>query len=171
MIQRLEPPFAAGDLDSLAGLVLDAIAANASIGFPAGFTHDAALAWWEHIGLLVSAGEAVLLGARDAGSLVGTAQLRFSSYPNGRRRAEVAKLLVHSRARGRGLARQLMAGLEDVARAQDRPLLYLDTETGSAAERLYTKLGWTAAGVIPEFAYRPDGELRPTTLYYKRLSF
>ncbi|HET7338164.1 MAG TPA: GNAT family N-acetyltransferase, partial [Candidatus Dormibacteraeota bacterium] len=101
---------------------------------------------------------------------VGTVQLGFAQFPNGRHRAEVAKLLVHSSMRRRGLATGLMNAAEEHARRAARTLLFLDTETGSAAEILYRKLGWTVAGVIPGFAYRPDGQLRPTTFFYKVVS-
>lgn len=165
MIERLDPPVSAADLDDLASLLVDAVAGNASVGFPADLGLADARAWWE------LGGARVLLVARDAGRLVGTAQLRFSAYPNGRHRAEVAKVMVHSSARRRGIASQLMAALEAEALAAGKTLLYLDTESGSPAGRLYRRLGWTAAGTIPDFAYRPDGELRPSTYFYKRLSF
>ena len=45
----------------------------------------------------------------------------------------------------------------------------LDTEEGSPAERMYERLGWAKAGVIPAFAYSPDGRLRPSTFFYKLL--
>lgn len=112
-----------------------------------------------------------LLVERDPdGRVVGTVQLVRSSYPNGRDRAEVAKLLVHRRARRRGLGEQLLRRAEAEGRAAGLKLLFLDTESGSEAARLYRRLGWTAAGEIPDFAYRPDGALRPTTFFYKRLA-
>jgi hypothetical protein len=49
------------------------------------------------------------------------------------------------------------------------PPLFLDTKTGSAAEKLYRGLGWIQAGTIPDFAYRPDGALRSSTFSYKAL--
>jgi len=63
-----------------------------------------------------------------------------------------------------------MHAVEDEARRAGRTLLVLDTETESAAESLYAKLGWTLAGVIPDFAYRPDGRLRPSSFFYKVLN-
>jgi acetyltransferase len=51
-----------------------------------------------------------------------------------------------------------------------KTLLFLDTQAGSDAERLYRKLGWEAAAGIPDFAYTPTGELAPTTVMYKRLA-
>lgn len=169
MIERVGPDLASEDLDALADLTLDAIAGNASIGFPDGLSQADARRFWTGVAEGVRAGRVMLLVARIDGRIGGTVQLGFSQFPNGRHRAEVAKLLVHSSLRRRGLAGELMRAAEDQARQASRTLLFLDTETGSGAEHLYRKLGWTAAGVIPEFAYRPDGELRSTTFFYKKL--
>jgi hypothetical protein len=48
-------------------------------------------------------------------------------------------------------------------------LLVLDTVTGDAAERLYTRLGWTRVGVIPNYALYPDGRPCDTTVFWKAL--
>lgn len=168
-VDRLAAPLSAADMDALANLLLDAVAGNASVGFPDGTTSGEARTFWNGIEVDIVAGRAVLLGTRLQGTLVATGQLRFSPYPNSRHRAEVAKLLVHSTVRRRGMATALMEMLEAEAREAGRTLLVLDTETGSGAERMYERLGWTRAGVIPDFAYRPDGRLRPSTFFYKLL--
>jgi hypothetical protein len=46
-------------------------------------------------------------------------------------------------------------------------LLLLDTQTGSAAERLYRAEGWTPFGTVPDYAADPGGALRPTTFFFK----
>ncbi|MDC3945694.1 GNAT family N-acetyltransferase, partial [Pseudomonas aeruginosa] len=51
-----------------------------------------------------------------------------------------------------------------------KSLLVLDTVSGSGAERLYLKVGWTRVGEIPDYALMPDGALCPTTYFYKRLA-
>ena len=51
-----------------------------------------------------------------------------------------------------------------------RTLLVLDTIAGSEAVQLYIKLGWTRAAEIPRYAALPDGELRPTTIFYRDLA-
>lgn len=170
VVDRLGPGLTEAELESLSRLLLDAVAGNASVGFPAGLSAADAHRYWTGVWEASAAGRTVLLVARVEGRIVGTVQLVLSPYPNGRNRAEVAKLLVHSSARRRGLATHLMRAAEDAARQATRTLLFLDTETGSAAETLYRKLGWTRAGEIPDFAYRPDGQLRPTSFYYKRLT-
>jgi hypothetical protein len=47
-------------------------------------------------------------------------------------------------------------------------LLTLDTATPAAAH-LYERMGWTPAGVIPNYARNPDGSLRGTCFYWKQL--
>ena len=45
----------------------------------------------------------------------------------------------------------------------------LDTLTDSAADRLYTRLGWQRVGEIPDYALYPDGRLCPSTFFYRRV--
>jgi GNAT superfamily N-acetyltransferase len=117
----------------------------------------------------VEAGGRLLLAAFDEGAVVGTVQLVYAWPPNQPHRADIAKLLVHRSARGRGIAQQLMARAEDEARVERKTVLVLDTVTGDPAEFLYTKLGWTKVGVIPNYALYPDGAPCATTVFYKEL--
>jgi hypothetical protein len=64
----------------------------------------------------------------------------------------------------------LMRAAEEAALAAGRTVLVLDTVTGSEAERLYQRMGWTRVGVVPDYALWPDGRLCDTTFFYKRLS-
>jgi ribosomal protein S18 acetylase RimI-like enzyme len=100
---------------------------------------------------------------------VGTISLAFPDKPNSRHRAELVKLMVHRDARGRGLGRRLLATAEEAAAAAGITLLHLDTETDSPAEHLYRAAGWTRIGAIPDYAAAPDGVLRPTSIYFKKL--
>ncbi len=45
-----------------------------------------------------------------------------------------------------------MRTAEQEALTQGRWLLQLDTETGSAAETLYIRLGWQVLGLLPDHA-------------------
>ena len=96
-------------------------------------------------------------------------QLAPCLKPNGRHRGEVMKLLVHRRARGRGIASALLAALEAHAHATGLSLLVLDTEAGSPAEALYRHLGWRYGGSIPGYALTPDGAPHATVYLYKPL--
>jgi ribosomal protein S18 acetylase RimI-like enzyme len=63
-----------------------------------------------------------------------------------------------------------MNAAEREAFSRGKTLLVLDTATGSPAESLYRRLGWTSAGIIPDYALWPDGRYCATTYFYKRLS-
>ena len=103
------------------------------------------------------------------GELVGTVQVITALPPNQPHRGEIAKLLVHRAARGRGIARLLMEAAEAEARAEGKTLLVLDAVTGGDAARLYDRLGWTTVGVIPNYALYPDGRPCDTTVFWKSL--
>lgn len=158
-----------GLVDGLADVLADAVNDGASVGFVLPFVAADATRWWRALADEVAAGRVVVWVARDGDRVVGTVQLRPSAYPNQRHRADVAKLLVHRDARRRGIARRLMAALEDEARRAGCTLLVLDTISGSDADRLYRALGWTEAGTIPRYAAMPDGTLAATTYFYKWL--
>jgi GNAT superfamily N-acetyltransferase len=91
--------------------------------------------------------------------------------PNQPHRAEIAKLMVHRRARGSGIGQELMRGVEEAARDAGFLLLTLDAKRGGAAERLYRRMGWIHAGTIPRFAMDGDGRTpHDAVIFYKDLS-
>ncbi|MCF3124868.1 GNAT family N-acetyltransferase [Streptomyces arenae] len=155
--------------DALADLLVDTVRGGASLGFLAGLDRATAAAWWRAQGTAVAGGRLAVWAARDADGVTGTVSLAFVDKPNGRHRAEIAKLMVHPRARGQGLARTLLAAAEDTAARAGVTLLVLDTETGSPAESLYERAGWIRSGTIPDYATDPAGNLHPTTLFHRRL--
>jgi len=169
-IARLDAAAAERELDALALILADAVEGGASVGFVTPFSTVDAAAWWRSLLPDVAAGRVLLLGARVDGALLGTVQLHPSPMPNGRFRAEVVKLLVHQTARRQGVGRALMDAVEAAARERGRTTLVLDTETGSDAERLYRALGWTVAGVVPDYSLLSDGTRGATTYLYKLLS-
>lgn len=124
-------------------------------------TIDGAAEWWRKI-LNESRPRAVVLAARDKQGVVGTVQLQPAWPPNQPHRADVGKLIVHRRTRGRGIARALM-------REERFTLLLLDTCKDSAAERLYSSLGWVRIGEVPKFALNPDGTWCDTVFFFKQL--
>lgn len=169
-ILRLDGPTFDAAIPDLAVILADAVAGGASVGFVEPFTPEDAAAWWQSIERDVVRGLVVVIAARIDRRVVGTAQLRLAQWPNGLHRAEVAKVLVHRSARRRGVATALMREIERLALAEGRTLLVLDTIANSDAERLYAQLGWTRVGEIPEYAGMPNGELRPTVVFYRKLT-
>ena len=101
--------------------------------------------------------------------VLGTVQVILAAPENQPHRGELAKLLVHRRARRRGVAESLMRAAEAAALDAGKTLLVLDTANG-AAERLYVRLGWQRVGVIPGYALGPSGGLVDTTVFYKELA-
>ena len=111
----------------------------------------------------------VLLGAYVEGRLVGSVQLAPVGKPNGRHRAEVQKLLVLRQFRNRGIGASLMAAVERKARELGRWLLVLDTVPAQPAEKLYERIGYRRAGVVPDYAEKSSGGFEPTVIFYKKL--
>ncbi|HEV7383419.1 MAG TPA: GNAT family N-acetyltransferase [Phenylobacterium sp.] len=166
-IRRLDPTQARAAAPALAEVLTDCVAGGASASFMADHAPADAEAFWR--GQAEAGDGRAILAAEDEAGIFGVVQLVPAWPPNQPHRADVAKLLVHRRARRRGAAKALMIALEDEARAMGRWLLLLDTETGGAAERLYAGLGWTRLGVVEDFALTPDGALCATTFFFRRL--
>ena len=154
-------------IESLADVLIDCVEGGASVSFMAPLSRERAVAFWRGVAAGVTTGERAVLVAEDALGVCGTVQLVFAQPENQPHRADLAKMLVHRRARGRGLGAALMHAAEDVARESGKTLLVLDTITGSVADRLYERLGWQRVGVIPDYALMPQGGLSATTVFYR----
>jgi GNAT superfamily N-acetyltransferase len=169
LIQRLDAAGAKAALPELTALLQDAVRSGASLGFLHPLTDSDAAAYWKGVLQDLAADHRLLLVATTPEGIVGTVQLELAQRPNASHRAEVQKLFVASKYRGRGLGRALMEALDPLAREHGRTLLILDTREGDAAERLYAKLGWSRAGRIPNFARSSAGPLTATVFFYREL--
>ena len=168
-VRRLTPFEARELLSELAGVLVDCVMGGASVSFMPPFGQSDAEEFFRKVAAGVEAGERILLAAFAEGRLVGTVQILTAMPPNQPHRAEVSKLLVRRSARGLGIGRRLMEEVEVQAASVGKTLLVLDTATGDNAERLYERLKWVKAGVIPDFALLPDGTWTDTTIFWKRL--
>jgi GNAT superfamily N-acetyltransferase len=155
--------------EALADLLIDCVDGGASVSFMQPLTRERALAFWRRVGDGAARGERVLLVAEDADGVVGTVQLILEQAENQPHRADVAKMLVHRRARRQGWGERLMRAAEAEARAAGKTLLVLDTASADA-ERLYARLGWQRCGVIPGYALLPQGGLCDTAYFYRQLA-
>ncbi|GGY53230.1 GNAT family N-acetyltransferase [Pseudoduganella albidiflava] len=156
--------------DELADVLHDCVAHGASVGFLPPFTLADARRFWLDVASQVDAGARTLFVARDGEGVVrGTVQLALATPANGAHRAEVNKMLVHTRCRRLGLGRRLLQAAEARARALGRTLLVLDTWVGSGAQHLYAGLGYRTAGDIPQFAILSGTTLGATRVMYKLL--
>jgi ribosomal protein S18 acetylase RimI-like enzyme len=163
---------AAARLSDLGALLHACVQAGASVNFVLPFTpHDSEAFWRRKVLPALHEGGRVLWVARRGERIVGSVQLHLDTPPNQPHRAEVTKLLVHPEFRRRGIARALMAALEQEARRLGRSLITLDTRTGGSAEPLYSSLGYQTVGIIPGYCRDTvEDRLDPTTIMYKVLS-
>ncbi len=156
-------------VDELASVLIDCVEGGASVSFMSPLTRERAVAFWRHVARGVAAGHRAVLVAEDAAGICGTVQLVFDLPENQPHRADLAKMLVHRRARRQGLGAALVRAAEATARDSGKSLLVLDTVTGSDAERLYARLGWQRVGEIPRYALWPQGGFCSTTVFYRDL--
>jgi GNAT superfamily N-acetyltransferase len=167
-VHCLDAHEAAERIDQLADVLLDCVEGGASVSFMLPIARETAVDFWRKVADGVARGERTLLVAEDDEGIAGTVQLITDMPENQPHRADVAKLLVHRRARGAGMARALMEAVEEAARGQGRRVLVLDTAS-STAERLYERMGWQRVGVVPDYALMPNGALCATAFYYKHV--
>jgi GNAT superfamily N-acetyltransferase len=155
---------------TLADLLRETVAAGGSVSFMHPLERDVATAFWSKSLQAAEAGERIVLGAiDDAGEVVATVTLLLDCPPNQPHRGEIAKMMTRVNHRGRGIARALMLEAERLAVERGRTLLTLDTAEEEGAGPFYEKLGFTRAGVIPDYAYKPYGGLCGTIIYWKRI--
>lgn len=158
------------EVAGLCEVLIDCVDAGASVSFMWPMTHTKAERFWRSAGVSVDCGERIVLAAYDSGgAIIGTISVIWAVPENQPHRADVAKMLVHRRARRRGVGAALVAAAEREALRAGKTLLVLDTATGSDAERLYARQGWQRCGVIPNYALWPDGRPCATTVFFKSL--
>ncbi|MGV3138238.1 N-acetyltransferase family protein [Brevibacillus agri] len=151
------------ELRELAGLLVDIVADGASVGFLPPLAWEEAYAYWAS----VTGEQVVVWVAANENGIVGTVQLHLAERPNGRHRAEIAKLMVHPSAQRQGIGRTLMLLAQARALAENRSLLVLDTRAEDPSNRLYQAMGYQEGGRIPHYAMSADGSLHDTVIYYK----
>src|SRR5579859_4782031 len=106
IVDELDAEQAQTALPELIGLLQDAVASGASIGFLAPMSDGEAEEYWRHVIDNVAGGACLLLVAHKANAVVGAVQLALETRPNGRHRAEVQKLIVLQQERRQGIGRR-----------------------------------------------------------------
>jgi GNAT superfamily N-acetyltransferase len=168
-VRRLET-LSSREFGGLCDVLIDCVEGGASVSFMHPMTVAKAADFWREVAASMARKERVLLIAEDEqGAVVGTAQVVWASPENQPHRADVAKMLVHRRARRLGVGAAVLEAAERAAAQAGKTLLVLDTASVDA-ERLYERRGWQRVGIIPDFALWPDGTPCDTTVYYKRLT-
>ncbi|NJK46407.1 MAG: GNAT family N-acetyltransferase [Pleurocapsa sp. SU_196_0] len=154
---------------SLSDLLMETVSSGGSVSFMHPLEPEQADAFWDASLRWAEQGERVVLGAWDGEMLIGTVTLLLGCPPNQPHRAEIAKMMTRVDYRGRGVATALMRAAESIAVRRARTLLVLDTAEDGGASSLYERLGFTLAGIIPDYAFKPHGGLTGTMIYWKRI--
>lgn len=167
---RSLPSIGEREIRELGDVLIDCVEGGASVSFMLPMSRAKADAFWRRMAASVAQGERAVLAAEDAaGTIVGTVQVILAQPENQPHRGDLAKMLVHRRARRRGIGAALLDAAERSALEAGKTLLVLDTASDDA-ERVYERGGWQRCGVIPGYALWPDGRPCATTYYYKFLA-
>jgi len=158
------------EIRALCDVLIDCVEGGASVSFLLPMTEPKARQFWNGVAASALRGERLVFIAEEPdGRIIGTTQVVWAQAENQPHRADVAKMLVHRRARRAGVGAALLAAAERGALDNGRTLLVLDTVTDSDGYRLYERSGWQRCGEIPDYALWPDGSPCPTTVYFKSL--
>ena len=95
-------------VDDLAELLIDCIDGGAGVSFLHPLSPDRARVFWRGVAADVAADARAVLVAEDEHGIVGTVQLVLAQPENQPHRADLSKMLVHRRARRRGLGAALL---------------------------------------------------------------
>jgi GNAT superfamily N-acetyltransferase len=166
-VRRIEM-LAGRDLQALCDVLIDCVEGGASVSFMLPISRAKAEAFWRAAADSAARGERVVLAIADDAGIVGTVQVIWAGPENQPHRAELAKMLVHRRARRRGAGAALLEAAEQAAADAGKTLLVLDT-ADAGAQRLYARGGWQRVGEIPRYALLPDGTPCRTTVFFKEL--
>ena len=156
------------EIKGLSDVLIDCVEGGASVSFMLPMTRAKADTFWRNAAVGVARGERLVLSAEDETGIVGTVQIILAQPENQPHRGDLAKMLVHRRARRRGIGAALLVAAERSALDAGKTLLVLDTASDDA-ERLYARQGWQRCGVIPNYALLPDGRPCATTYFFKSL--
>lgn len=154
---------------TLSDILIETVAGGGSVSFMHPLDVATAEAFWRGALAAAARGERIVFGAFVDDALVGTVSLLLDLPPNQPHRAEIAKMMTRPSHRGRGVATALMGAAEALAVQRARTLLTLDTAEDEGASDFYEKLGFTHAGTIPDYAFKPRGGLTGTMIYWKRI--
>jgi len=158
------------EIQGLSDVLIDCVEGGASVSFMLPISRDRAEAFWRSSAASAARGERVLFLAEDtAGRIVGTVTVIWAPQENQPHRGDIAKMLVHRSARGKGIGAAMLVAAERCAAVAGKTVLVLDTVTDTSAYRLYARNGWRRCGEIPNYALWPDGRPCPTTVFFKEI--
>jgi ribosomal protein S18 acetylase RimI-like enzyme len=143
-----EPP----DLDAVHRVVDGVMRLGGAVGWVDVPTRGDTARWLAELVAEVASGRSRVAVVSAGGRLEGIGRWTWYSKPAVAVNADVRQVMVHPDARGRGLARRLVAALVDDARDHGVETLTLDTRGNNhAAMALYETLGFEVCGRYPDF--------------------
>lgn len=157
-------------LDALSAILENCVNGGASVSFMLPFSPEKARAFWRGIAESVGRNERLVLASIDPqDGVIGTVQLITDQPENQPHRADVAKLLVHEKARRKGAAMALMEELEVQARARGISVLGTGYVHRQRCRDVLPACWLAKSGEIPRYALMPDGAMTATSVFYKFL--
>lgn len=162
-------PLGREHIEALSDLLIETVAGGGSVSFMHPLSPEAARAFWDGALDAAEKGHRIVLGGFVDDILAGTVTLVLDLPPNQPHRGEISKLMTKTAFRKKGVATALMAAAEALAARNARTLLVLDTAEDEGAAPLYARLGYTQAGIIPDFALKPHGGLTGSVFFWKRI--
>src|ERR1700733_1386768 len=131
---RTLPQVGDREIQQLSDVLIDCVEGGASVSFMLPIARATAVDFWRSVATGVARGERILVIAEDLdGRIVGTVQLILAQAENQPHRADVAKMLVHRRARRHGVGAALLAAAQSAALEAGKTFVVLDTASGGAA--------------------------------------
>ncbi len=158
----IRPADRAGDDDALWSLLEPAFRAGETYALTRDIPRAAALAFWRD-------GHEVFL-AEEAGAALGTAYLG-PNRPGGGDHVANAGFVTAAQARGRGVARALLAHVLAMATARGFRAMAFNfvVESNARAIRLWRAHGFDIVGRLPQAFRLPDGRLVDALVMHRRL--
>ena len=143
-----EPP----DPDAVHRVVEGVMALGGAVGWLAVPGREETARWLAERVAEVASGRSRVAVVRGGGRVEGIGRWTWYESSTVAVNADIRQVMVHPAARGRGLARRLVAALVDDARAYGVETLTLDVRGNNhAAMRLYETLGFDVCGRYPDF--------------------
>ena len=156
-------------LDELAGLLADAVAHGASLGFNRPLDPGDVKKHLADGARAVAASDRQLFVAVDErGRVQGSAELAFELCADGQRCAMAQKIIVRHVLRGHGIGTALLARVEQAA---GHSVVFLDAGPGtSGATAFCRRLGYSFTGSSPQEAGRADDLPTSRAIFSKSLA-
>ena len=141
-----------GTVDAVHRVVDAVMRLGGAVGWVSVPTRAETEAWLGELAAEVAAGRSRVAVVSGGGQVEGLGRWTWYAKPAVAVNADVRQVMVHPDARGRSLARRLVAALVDDARAHGVETLTLDVRGNNhAAMRLYETVGFEVCGRYPDF--------------------